>query len=735
MTKRKPRKQKKTSTPSTPSSQARASVRMVPVSSEQDDFLRKLFWGSLIAFGLITLALSLGSGINGDDEYQDDYSAKLVDYYTSFGRDTAALYIEDGNMHLYGGFFDLTTGLLNRAFGWEIDDANYHHLRHLFSALFGILGMLFAGLLVREIAGWRAAVLALVLLFLSPRFLGHSLMNPKDIPFATGNIMALYYLVRWLDGLPKPRWQDMAGLAAGIALAIATRAGGILLIAYLGLFAGLHFLQTYGLKGLSRNTRELGRYALYGLGVAIAGYLVAVLFWPYALVDPLSHPLEALSEFSKLGVRIRVLFQGENVMSDETAWYYPLVWIFYTIPPAVLLGFAGSLALAWPMLRKFRSLPVFLLYFTAIFPAVYVIYKDSLLHDGWRHLTFLYPSMAALAALWWVLLEDYLRGQKIARYLAAGILVVCLLEPALFIARNSHYPYVYFNPLAGGMKGAYGQFETDYWGVSVRQAVQRLEREGILRTDLEKPITIASSFSYNLQRYVNKKYGDKVIATYVRYNDRYERSWDYAIFPTRYVRGAHLREGVWPPASQTLFTVDANGVPLTAVLQDQEKFAYRGEVAAKQKDWPLAVQEFSQEVGVHPDNELAWLGLANAYLNNQQAQQAIPAAEKALEIAPDNLSGLYYLGLARVNSGDTQGALDAFRRSTEVDPTYSIGYYYQALILQASGDLNSAVALAEKSYLANPRFKPAYELAAQLYEQLGRADRANELRQAAQKIQ
>ena len=157
MTKRKPRKQKKTSTPSTPSSQARASVRMVPVSGEQDDFLRKLFWGSLIAFGLITLALSLGSGINGDDEYQDDYSAKLVDYYTSFGRDTAALYIEDGNMHLYGGFFDLTTGLLNRAFGWEIDDANYHHLRHLFSALFGILGMLFAGLLVREIAGWRAA--------------------------------------------------------------------------------------------------------------------------------------------------------------------------------------------------------------------------------------------------------------------------------------------------------------------------------------------------------------------------------------------------------------------------------------------------------------------------------------------------------------------------------------------------------------------------------------------------
>ncbi|MCB9298184.1 MAG: hypothetical protein H6559_34450 [Lewinellaceae bacterium] len=55
--------------------------------------------------------MSLFSGINGDDEFQNDYSEKLVDYYLSFGADTAALYIEKGNMHYYGGFFDLVTSL------------------------------------------------------------------------------------------------------------------------------------------------------------------------------------------------------------------------------------------------------------------------------------------------------------------------------------------------------------------------------------------------------------------------------------------------------------------------------------------------------------------------------------------------------------------------------------------------------------------------------------------------
>ena len=88
---------------------------------------------------LVAGLLSLGTGINGDDEYQVDYSGKLVDYYTSFGADTAALYIEKGNMHYYGGFFDLTTGLINAALGFDEFDTGYHQVRHVFNALWGIV--------------------------------------------------------------------------------------------------------------------------------------------------------------------------------------------------------------------------------------------------------------------------------------------------------------------------------------------------------------------------------------------------------------------------------------------------------------------------------------------------------------------------------------------------------------------------------------------------------------------
>ena len=136
-----------------------------PVITDQDAFYQKVFKSLCGVFGLILIVLALGSGINGDDEYQNDYSEKLVNFYTTMGADTSALYIEKGKMHLYGGFFDLTTGIVNEVAGLDKFDPAYHDIRHIFNALFGLLAMIFTALLAKEIAGWRAAILTLVLIF------------------------------------------------------------------------------------------------------------------------------------------------------------------------------------------------------------------------------------------------------------------------------------------------------------------------------------------------------------------------------------------------------------------------------------------------------------------------------------------------------------------------------------------------------------------------------------------
>jgi len=703
---------------------------------EEKPFWKPLFWAVAVLLLLGALVLANGSGINGDDEYQDDYSEKLVNYYLSGGKDTAALNIPKGNMQLYGGFFELVTGLTNRALGFTVNDTQYHDVRHWFNALFGWLAMLFVGLFVREVAGWRYGLLALAFVWLSPRFLGHSLMNPKDIPFAMGYAMALYYMLRWLKHMPKYRWGDLAGLAAGIGIALGLRAGGLLLFAYVGLFAGLDFLFKYGLKGLAAKPGIAGKYALIGIAAALVAFGLALLVWPYAMQSPIEHTREALGAFSKFGTRIRVLFQGTNIMSDQTPWYYSIVWIYKTTPIFALLGIAGGLA-AFPLLwKRFGPMPVIMAAFAGLFPVFYIIASDAILYDGWRHLLFAYPGLAALAALFWVELDirSGALSRPLVRYALLAVLALAMAEPLIFIARNPGYPYVYFNPLAGGMKGAHGNFEADYWGVSVRQAVERMEKEGLLKAKPDgSPLVIASSFSYNLDKHVGPEYDGKVVTTYVKYSQRYIKDWDYGIFPSRYVRGPQLREGVWPP-SKAIFTVDANGVPLTAVLSAGDKDAFRGEQLSKEGNFQGAAEAFQQEVAKYPDNEQAWIGLSNAYINLQQFGPALNAAQKALEIAPENLSALFMIGLSQLNSGDQAGAVKTFEEAIRVDEEYSIAYYYLAVVQARNNDLSSALNNLEKALQTNPRFRQAYELAAQILDQMGDTQRANQLRQQAAQI-
>lgn len=671
-------------------------------STENDPLFRKIFLGLSIVVLLTTIILALGSGINGDDEYQNDYSTKLVNYYSTMGADSAALYIEKGKMHYYGGFFDIVTGFTNKALGFEVKDGAYHDIRHVFNAIFGFLAMFFTALLAKEIAGWRAGILTLLFMFFSPRFLGDSMMNPKDIPFAAGYAIALYFMAVFFKNMPTVTWRTALGIVLGIALAISTRAGGLLLVAFLFLFAGLDFLMKNGFGGLFTQTKVVGKYAVWSIGIAVAGYILALLFWPFALQSPIANPLEALGEFSKLGVKIRVLFEGDNIMSDETPRSYALQWIWRTIPLFSLIGFLGGLVLFGKLIKQYRPLPVFMAFFATLFPLLYIIYKDSILHDGWRHLTFVYPTMAVAAALFFVQLESMLSVNKVGKMAVYVVIGLLVLEPAIFIARNAKYPYVYFNTLSGGVTGAFGQFETDYWGVSMKPALDWLEAEGKIGPNMKDTVTIGTSFSYIANTYLNKKFNGKVIARYVRFNNRYEQSWDYGIFPSRYIKGPHLRSGNWPN-KRTIHTIDANGVPLTAIEQGGGA-VFEGEKAVKASDFATAIAAFQKEVELYPDNEQAWLKLAMSFLNSGKMPEAKEAASKAMEVAPGNTTAMFYRGLTSLYAGDLTTAANDFREAIKLESDMA------------------------------PNIKSAYERLAQSYDQQGNSTVAQQLREAAKNL-
>jgi hypothetical protein len=122
----------------------------------------------------------------------------------------------------------------------------------------------------------------------------------------------------------------------------------------------------------------------------------------------------------------------------------------------------------------------------AILPIAAIIVQHSTLYDGIRHVLFLIPMLAVMASLGFLRLAPLLRrfpmttATVAGAYVSHAVLAFVLLHPLQYAA---------FNVFAGGVIGAYGRFEQDYWSVAVLPALRRLED----RLDRDNPGRFASN--------------------------------------------------------------------------------------------------------------------------------------------------------------------------------------------------------------------------------------------------
>lgn len=645
---------------------------------------KKVFWGLFALIAIYTLFLANNAGINADEDFQVKYSESLVDWYLNVPRDTAKMSAvekqcdplnftyRNANMHYYGGFFEVISGMTNRLMGYKSDQLAYQTVRHHWISFFGILAMLFTALAVRAIANWRAALLALGLIFISPYFLGNALMNPKDIPFAAGFAIAIFFMLRFFQQMPDNiNWKTVAGISLGFAIALGTRAGGILLFAYFGLFAIVHVWSKYGLAAFFANKSLLTKYLKLGLISAVAGYVGAILFWPYALQSPLANPFKALSEFDKFAIGIKVLFDGANVMSDKTPWTYAPRSIYQTTPLIVIIGFIAAFPLLLKMIKRFGFLNIFIAIFAAVFPILYVIYKDSNMYNQWRHLLFVYPGIIITTSLSLYTLYEWLATKnKIASYAVIGIIIAASINPLLHVVKNQGLSFIYYNELTGGIKPQFGKNETDYWGMSVKNGIDYLEQQGVLKPDMDKQVTIISNMGYALQTYT-KKYGDKVKWLYASYPNRYKYQWDYALYTSLFVNADQMRSGNWPMKSSTIHTIDVGSIPVLAVMkQDTSQRVFKAQQAIKNNDANGAFTLLQLEVNQHPDNEVAISNLAELFLNTGKFAEAKSLAEQLLKISPENTTAYYMKALSQAQMGDINGALNNLQICLKLAPDY-----------------------------------------------------------------
>jgi hypothetical protein len=461
--------------------------------------------GLLLALAALVAIWTVGDyAITVDEFNADDYGQKSLAWYTSLFTNRSNFDSVEDTLWFYGPWFHILTTLV-QSFGL----AEHWTTRHLLTFLLGLAALAALLPMARLASGRWAGLIAVGLCLTTGYLYGSMFFTPIDIPFMFAMTWATLAIM--LMAVPiVPLWP--ATIATGLltGLAIATRSSG--LITHVYLIGAMTLCAVEALKRDGRSASgDLVRIGVRTVSAIVIAWLTAIALWPWLQIgNPITQFSEAFLYFANHPSSWEFPHWGEMVRTTALPWSYVPAQLLVRLPEgfllllcvAVLSGITSVLAilrlgfspLAQPRLSALKEAVMvtaqarqpLIVWAAAILPIAAIIVQHSTLYDGIRHVLFLIPMLAVMASLGFLRLAPLLRrfpmttATVAGAYVSHAVLAFVLLHPLQYAA---------FNVFAGGVIGAYGRFEQDYWSVAVLPALRRLED----RLDRDDPGRFASN--------------------------------------------------------------------------------------------------------------------------------------------------------------------------------------------------------------------------------------------------
>ncbi|MBK9255179.1 MAG: hypothetical protein IPM42_06785 [Saprospiraceae bacterium] len=671
---------------------------------------------------ILIMAMAANTSSSGDEATQVTIGNNILKFYQTGGEDTTALKPRGlDQFQYYGSSFDTFCQFVVQTF--QIKDQ--YQFRHLMNGLIGGLIILFIGLFGRLIKNDTVGIVAMILALCSPRLLGHSFNNPKDIPFALGYLMSIYFMSKWFLDFERNDKKTIILLIMSIAYTSSIRIGGIMLYGYLGLFIFLHILTGKGIRNLFFYKKQI----LTSLFVVVVSYFLGLLLWPFGLVSPLKNPFEALAGFEKVGLGISQLFGGNYMDSSTLPQSYLTTYILITTPVIILLGFLFFLFRQFLDVTWRKNMIHYLLLFAVVFPLLYIVYKNSNVYGGWRQVLFVYPPMVILSALGIVsFYERFIEKYVPTKWLIYPIIALTLAHPIRHIIVNHPYAYIYFNEALGGVSKAYGKYEMDYYYHSTKEATLWL-RDYIKKNHPDPADTILTAsnhgdYSYYLRDEPNIK------STYALYYYRYAKDWDYYVCINAHMHPYQLQNKYWPPAG-TIHTINIDGQPICAVIKRPSKDDLKGNETFMQNQFSESIRYYKSYLSKDPTDCAVLAALANSYIGINAFDSCWYYANESLKYFKNFSVALDMIGRVHISNKNYEKAIDTYNLIIKEKPNFYLAYYFLSYIYLEKKDYFLAIKNAELCLYQKRDFKPMYQIVGQIKQAQGYESEAQKYFQMA----
>jgi hypothetical protein len=177
-----------------------------------------------------------------------------------------------------------------------------------------------------------------------------------------------------------------------------------------------------------------------------------------------------------------------------------------------------------------------------------VIVYGSTVYDNFRQFLFLLPPVFLAAGI--VLEALFTRVKRnIFRLLILGVLVI----PGIYAdIKLNPYQYIYYNSYVGGVRGAFRNYDLDYWETSYRQAAEYVNQTAALNATV---FVLGTKLPF-------EDFARPDLRIYSSVEDTPVKHIDFLIIYTRYNEDLTLCQSINP-----VMTVTIDGVILAEVKE------------------------------------------------------------------------------------------------------------------------------------------------------------------------
>ncbi len=353
-------------------------------------------------------------------------------------------------LHLktHGVIFDVVVILLTPLFrSFSIETY------HLTKALLSLFSFIFLYVILFKLFSRKWALFGLVLLLLFPRFYGDIFNNSIDIPTLTIFTSYICFFLLFIN--KKDSLIRLLLLSLSLSILINQR---------------IVFLYAFIITCLFLIKRP--KLILF---LSALTFVFLHLTHPYLWAHPVLGFIDVLTTSNSFPFTAANLFEGLYIPANQIPWYYIPKLIMITTPLSTLILFIlGNFYLLFAIFNKKKAsdIKIKYLYILSIFyiPLIIIFIIRPALYDSWRHFLFLTIPLIIIAV--YGTYAIFLIKNNLIKIILFSLIAVNLLGTAAEMKTLHPYQYIYYNSLVGGLKGANGKYETDYWGAANREAVE-----------------------------------------------------------------------------------------------------------------------------------------------------------------------------------------------------------------------------------------------------------------------